>query len=312
MESSIPPRTTSEGRTSEGRASEGRTSEGRSSERRARVLDALPSLVAAADADELCRALATALTCASDAIGVAVSLDLASGAARASVGSLEGDDDERVSYLVAIRDGKQVYGRAGILVPGGFGEDVAGDIAAVAALAAAAATRLGQLFAARTEARFDWLTGIGNRRAFEAQLAAELAGEGPLSLVLIDVDDLKAINDRDGHPAGDGALRNLARTALRVTRTNDGIFRIGGDEFALLLQADERSAERLVLRLQRALASGRRHTRHTISAGISSTGGRGTEAYELLRRADVALLRAKTRGKDTVVCAGDRVSAPDC
>jgi diguanylate cyclase (GGDEF)-like protein len=281
------------------------------SSRRGVLLDAMPSLVTAADADALCAALAWALASASDAIGVAVDLALASGPGRAAAGIPE-EEEGVTTHVVAIREGGHVYGQARIVLPERLRGEVAHDIAAVISLAGATATRLEQLSAARLEARFDWLTGVGNRRAFEAELAAELLTGESLSLALIDVDDLKSINDSYGHAAGDVALRGLARTALRVTRTSDRIFRIGGDEFALVLRTDERAAERLVIRLQRALASGRRYTSHTFSAGISSTPHAGTDPSELLRRADVALLRAKTAGKDSVICASDLTSAPNC
>jgi diguanylate cyclase (GGDEF)-like protein len=283
----------------------------RMSSRRGVLLDAMPSLVTAADADALCAALAWALASASDAIGVAVDLALASGPGRAAAGIPE-EEEGVTTHVVAIREGGHVYGQARIVLPERLRGEVAHDIAAVISLAGATATRLEQLSAARLEARFDWLTGVGNRRAFEAELAAELVTGESLSLALIDVDDLKSINDSYGHAAGDVALRGLARTALRVTRTSDRIFRIGGDEFALVLRTDERAAERLVIRLQRALASGRRYTSHTFSAGISSTPHAGTDPSELLRCADVALLRAKTAGKDSVICASDLTSAPNC
>lgn len=89
------------------------------------------------------------------------------------------------------------------------------------------------------EALTDPLTGIGNRRAFEIDLARETARarrhRRPLTLAVIDVDGLKKLNDAAGHQAGDDALRAMAGALHSTARVEDGTYRIGGDEFALLL-----------------------------------------------------------------------------
>ena len=89
------------------------------------------------------------------------------------------------------------------------------------------------------EALTDPLTGIQNRRAFDLDLQRELSRARrhgrPLTVALIDVDGLKAVNDRFGHRAGDEALRAVARALESTARREDGAYRIGGDEFALLL-----------------------------------------------------------------------------
>jgi diguanylate cyclase (GGDEF)-like protein len=88
-------------------------------------------------------------------------------------------------------------------------------------------------------ARVDPLTGLGNRRAFEEALAVEGARSrragSTLSLVVLDVDDFKAINDNFGHDAGDRVLRTVAETIRKEGRASDRAFRWGGDEFAVLL-----------------------------------------------------------------------------
>jgi len=90
-----------------------------------------------------------------------------------------------------------------------------------------------------TEAVTDALTGLGNRRAFEEDLARELSRLArharPLSLVVIDIDGLKEINDTRGHGAGDDALRSLGCVLRRALRRQDTAYRLGGDEFSLLL-----------------------------------------------------------------------------
>jgi diguanylate cyclase (GGDEF)-like protein len=89
------------------------------------------------------------------------------------------------------------------------------------------------------EALTDPLTGIRNRRAFETDLERETARarrhHRPLTLAVIDVDGLKQLNDTEGHAAGDEALRAVARALRTTARVEDGAYRIGGDEFALLL-----------------------------------------------------------------------------
>lgn len=103
----------------------------------------------------------------------------------------------------------------------------------------------------------DPLTGLGNRRAFEQDLQRELArsyrSNAQLTVALLDLDGLKRINDTQGHPAGDQTLRQMANAILSATRASDRGYRIGGDEFALIL-VDARGveAENLQKRLQAA------------------------------------------------------------
>ena len=85
----------------------------------------------------------------------------------------------------------------------------------------------------------DGLTGLGNRRAFDRDLRVELARVErtglPLTVVIVDLDGLKTINDRNGHEAGDDALRSMASALNDLVRESDRAYRFGGDEFALLL-----------------------------------------------------------------------------
>ena len=152
----------------------------------------------------------------------------------------------------------------------------------------------------------DGLTHLGNHRAFSDDFAREIARakrkRHPLSLVLIDVDDFKAFNDRRGHSHGDEILA-LVGKHLRTLRQEDRSYRVGGDEFALLLFETSPAAVRTVLtRLQQAA--------HGTLAGATLSIGYvnltpeqlDLEPYEL---ADTALYEAKRRGRNNIVCFED-------
>ncbi len=158
----------------------------------------------------------------------------------------------------------------------------------------------------------DPLTGLGNHRHFHDRLEREVADSRdqayPLSLCLVDIDDFKRINDRNGHPGGDKVLAQLA------TRLRQGgeAFRLGGDEFAILLPGrDEEgariAAEAIVRRIATVeLPPAGPAGAVTVSAGIATVPEEGIDRDELVRRADSALYWAKEYGKDQV-----RVHRPD-
>lgn len=156
-------------------------------------------------------------------------------------------------------------------------------------------------------ARHDVLTGLLNRRAFEERLAVEharAARQGaPMSLVLLDIDAFKAINDRFGHPGGDGVLRELGRRLTAVLRRDEPLARIGGEEFAWILPATTAAvAVGAAERARRAIGS----TPFdgigwvSVSAGVCGLDEAGWCPQELYRLADLALYDAKGRGGDTV------------
>jgi diguanylate cyclase (GGDEF)-like protein len=155
-------------------------------------------------------------------------------------------------------------------------------------------------------AKTDPLTGLANRRAFDAVFDEEVyrakrTGR-PLTLLLVDLDGLKAINDDYGHAAGDVALR-LVADVLRLQRRTDRAARLGGDEFAVLLPDTGVAgalgvAERLCAGVRDAGASG---FPITLSLGIACTPGDGTTPEELHQAADAALYAAKRRGGDQAV-----------
>ena len=170
-----------------------------------------------------------------------------------------------------------------------------------------------ELERARADARTDALTGSLNRRGLEEAWTRETArtertGE-PLALVVLDLDDFKRMNDECGHAAGDRALVLLSFLAQSVLRPGDGVARLGGEEFALLLPgADAPSALRIARRLAPTLEREARPLRGhgatlTFSAGlvVREPGERLAAAIE---RADGALYEAKRLGKDRVLEAG--------
>lgn len=143
------------------------------------------------------------------------------------------------------------------------------------------------------EALTDALTAIHNRRAFELDLEREVARARrhgrPLTLAVIDVDGLKTINDRRGHGAGDDTLRAVA-CALRTTaRQEDGAYRIGGDEFALILVDADLGDEELVV--DRLLAAGA----PACSVGVATLPAESPA--ELLARADERLYERRRRAR---------------
>jgi diguanylate cyclase (GGDEF)-like protein len=183
-------------------------------------------------------------------------------------------------------------------------------IAAIADLAAASLKSERRLALTYVEARRDALTGLPNRRAFDEAIEALLAsGQRSASLVLFDLDEFKAINDSEGHAVGDCVLRDISRVLLRNLRTDEDVFRIGGDEFALIVEAPPAAAERVAERLRTAVINQRRgHALPTLSIGVAGIEV-ASSAEELLRKADAALYGAKRGGKNQIVVYGGDLEA---
>lgn len=140
----------------------------------------------------------------------------------------------------------------------------------------------------------DPLTRLLNRRAFVERLEAEVARatryDRSFSLVVCDLDGFKSVNDRLGHLAGDEALQGFAWTIQKALRKSDTAFRIGGDEFAMLLaEASEEDAREVVGRVREKLDM-------TASFGVASCPGDASDAQSLFRLADEALYHAKRSG----------------
>ncbi len=164
---------------------------------------------------------------------------------------------------------------------------------------------------ARSLADLDALTTLHNRRYFHETLARELARaqryHRRLALIVFDLDDFKAINDRVGHLAGDAVLAEAAERLLAVARTADIACRVGGDEFAVVLpESSGEEAELLAGRIARAISARPISPAGTVtlSAGVAElrSSDRPTDLFE---RADEALYRAKELGKAQTHLAAD-------
>lgn len=162
---------------------------------------------------------------------------------------------------------------------------------------------------AMTSATSDCLTGLGNRYALEQALKRDIEiarrHATPLSLIVLDVDDFKRVNDKCGHKLGDEVLKSIAEVLSDCVRSSDIVFRYGGEEFVVLLShTDLEGAHLLAERIRRSVENLCFRTKHkavrvTMSVGITdltATDGQDT----LFKRADKALYKAKAQGKNRV------------
>jgi diguanylate cyclase (GGDEF)-like protein len=170
----------------------------------------------------------------------------------------------------------------------------------------------------RSESVIDSLTGMLNRaalvrRAAELTQQAELTGS-PVGIIVGDVDHFKAVNDELGHATGDAVLTDVAYLMRKRLRAFDLAYRVGGEEFLVLLPgATAADAAAVAETLRQAvaaepLAAGRRMT---MSFGVSASGaGGGFDFDAVFAEADAALYEAKRSGRDAVCCAPGTVAAP--
>jgi diguanylate cyclase (GGDEF)-like protein len=149
----------------------------------------------------------------------------------------------------------------------------------------------------------DPLTGCPNRRAYLERLTLAIAAAGTARLFavcLIDLDGFKAVNDRDGHAAGDAALTAVTGALTGVVREQDTVARLGGDEFAVLAEVSAMvHADELAERLRTAVAVAGRGCGVTASVGVALVEP-DDDVNQLLHRADAAMYRAKTSGGNRV------------
>jgi len=159
------------------------------------------------------------------------------------------------------------------------------------------------------EAAFtDHLTGLANRRRFERQLEREVGRvqrfEHPFSLLMIDIDSFKHVNDTFGHDAGDEAIRRISKVLCEGTRGIDLAARIGGEEFAVLLvETNKEGGFEVAERLRTAIKALEipRAGRVTASFGVAECPSDAQTAADILKAADIALYEAKRNGRDQVV-----------
>lgn len=166
-------------------------------------------------------------------------------------------------------------------------------------------------------ATMDDLTKVANRRHFLARLQHETARtarhQRPLSLLMIDADHFKAVNDRFGHDVGDQALAHLAGVLKKSLREVDVVGRLGGEEFAALLpetlpEAAKRAAQRLLQEVADShfQPSDADRIKLTVSIGVAWLEAGESGAKDLLKRADMAMYRAKAAGRNAIAVDGEK------
>ncbi len=232
--------------------------------------------------------------------------------------ALEGDPIRAALAVPLLSEGEQLgyltaYSRSGRAA---FDEASVAELEDLALRAGPAIDNARRFREARQLADLDALTGLHNRRYFHETLQREVARaqrySRNLALVVFDLDDFKAINDRIGHLAGDAVLAEAAQRVRDVVRTADVPCRVGGDEFAVILpESSVTDADQLYKRLSQAISAravgqaGRLH----LSAGVTELRAED-DAVALFERADEALYRAKGAGKGTVVAVETQPTLP--
>jgi diguanylate cyclase (GGDEF)-like protein len=209
---------------------------------------------------------------------------------------------ERMAVLVlGSRISDKLYGRAEL--------ELAGTLSFAAAIALKNSELVEQLHSAATT---DELTGLYNRRALEERLAAEISRslrhQLHTSVLLLDLDRFKVVNDTLGHAAGDRLLINVAKVLRQQCRALDVVGRLGGDEFLVILPMTKPAeAQVFVGRVQASLREMEKNNPDfgpcTLSMGIAESPKHGTTVSSLLAAADTALYKAKRAGRNTVEVA---------
>jgi diguanylate cyclase (GGDEF)-like protein len=210
-------------------------------------------------------------------------------ALRGAVSVPLGPPEAYLGTLTVFRRGRPFEPRPGDL-------DVLEELAA----ALAPAIEVGRRFReAATLADVDSLTRLRSRRYFHQMLASEIARarryDRRLTVMVLDVDDFKTVNERIGHLEGDRLLAVIGRQISSLVRTADIACRVGGDEFAVILpESGSEHAQQLHRRIEAALAG---HAPLRLSAGIAELRPSDEDGRALFRRADAALFEAKGAGK---------------
>jgi len=164
--------------------------------------------------------------------------------------------------------------------------------------------RRARVAALQHRATHDNLTGLPNRHGFEEKLRAQVEGGNAASLIVLDLDELKVINDTLGHATGDLLLQMVAVRLLAIIPPEGVLARIGGDSFAVLLPGDDlirvsHVARTLLSATRDTFSVGGRNLNLMLSIGVAVAPLHGTDAAQLMVRADLALLDAKKAGGRT-------------
>ena len=146
----------------------------------------------------------------------------------------------------------------------------------------------------RELAERDFLTGLLNARIFDEALARRCAGDEPFALVLADMDDLKQVNDAHGHVEGNRAIRRVGELLAAHVPAGTDVARVGGDEFALLIEGSVHDAQALCGELRRTLS----RSGLDLSFGWAARPDDGESSLELFRKADDRLYGAKLLGRN--------------
>lgn len=154
------------------------------------------------------------------------------------------------------------------------------------------------------DSTIDGLTGIPNRKCLNARLTEHLAGVGPVSVIMMDIDFFKKVNDTYGHQAGDEVLQQFAKILAKTVRPDDFVARYGGEEFTVICLADATNTYRVAERIRAAIENTPMHTcagviKITSSLGVADRVPGDTQE-SLLKKADEYLYQAKKNGRNQV------------
>jgi diguanylate cyclase (GGDEF)-like protein/excisionase family DNA binding protein len=232
------------------------------------------------------------------------------------------EDPEAVVVVPLVADG-EVLGALNVSRIGGpevyFSENDFELVQLFAGQASIALRNADAHHAMSQRAETDALTGLANHGAFQRDLARDVddasaagrAADRRLVVLMMDLDSFKAYNDRHGHPAGDSLLHRAATAIYGAARSDDRVYRYGGDEFAIILRHSTVAAgTRVAERIRRAVAelTDGDPTPVTITVGVAGMPGDATDRAGLIAAADTALYYGKRSGEDRVVRA-DRLTA---
>jgi diguanylate cyclase (GGDEF)-like protein len=159
----------------------------------------------------------------------------------------------------------------------------------------------------RELAERDFLTGLVNARVFDEALARRCASVAPFALVLADMDDLKHINDAHGHAEGNRAIRRVGEFLAATVPPGTDVARVGGDEFALLIDGASEEAQALCADLKRSIS----RNGLDLSFGWAARPEDGESSLELFRKADDRLYAAKLIGRNLRTVTGLAAAAND-